>query len=321
VHRILVDCDTGIDDAIALLYLADLMHRDEVELTAIGSVHGNVSAATGATNTLRVLELAGHDTVPVAVGAARPLAQELHIATDVHGIDGLGAIPAAVAAGRPVDGSAAEQLVRLARAHPGELTVLALGPLTNLGLALLIEPELPRLVREVVVMGGALDVAGNISGAAEANVWHDPEAAELVLAAGWPLVLVPLDASMSTELDADWLTRLAAADGPIPRFATDVLEYYVDFYSRWLGRRNCVIHDALAAMITVDRTIARYERSAVRVELRGEHTRGATVWDRRERIADLLGADSRPAVDVAVACDVSAFQERLFEALVARPHS
>jgi purine nucleosidase len=312
---ILLDCDTGVDDAVAMLYLATLIRRGEAELAAVGTVHGNVSAETAAYNSLRVLELAGLGEVPVAVGAARPMAQQLHVAADVHGRDGLGETYPPAPAGRPVDGTAAGQLVRLARSRPGELTVVAIGPLTNLGLALLLEPELPGLVREVVVMGGALDACGNVTGHAEANIWHDPEAAELVLSAGWPLVLVPLDATMPTAVDAGWLARLAAADSEFARFAAAVLEHYVGYYTRWLGRRTCVIHDALAVMAAVDPSIAEYEESQVRVELRGEHTRGATVWDRRPGSAEILGADPRPAVKVAVGSDVAAFQDRLLAAL------
>jgi purine nucleosidase len=315
VPRILIDCDTGVDDAITLFYLAKLIRRGDVELIAAGSVHGNVTAEVGALNTLRVLELAGHGDVPVTVGAARPMAQPLHVATAVHGDDGLGQTYPPAPAGRPAEGTAAEQIVRLARAHPGELTLLAIGPLTNLGLALLLDPELPALVREVVVMGGALDYAGNITSHAEANIWHDPEAAELVLSAGWPVVLVPLDATMPTEVGPEWLDRLAAADGEIARFSAGVIEHYAGYYTRWLGRRTCVIHDALAAMIAVDPAIARYEEAPVRVELRGEHTRGSTVWDRRPPILD-VPPDTRPVVKVAVGCDVAAFQDRLLASLL-----
>lgn len=317
--KILIDCDPGVDDAIALLYLARLVRErpGEVELVAAGTVHGNVSAETGARNARWLLELGGIHGVPVAVGAARPMAQPLHLAVEVHGYDGLGGARPSDAPATPAfaDTTAAEQIVRMARAHPGELTLLAIGPLTNLALALLLEPKLPGLVRDVVVMGGALDAPGNVTSHAEANIWHDPEAAELVLSAGWPVVLVPLDATMPTEVGTEWLARLAAADGDIPRFASAALEHYVTYYSRWLGRRACVIHDALAAMIAVDRAIARVETAPVAVELRGTHTRGATVWDRRPGVADSLGDDARPAVTVAVGSDIAAFHERLLRAL------
>jgi len=310
--KILLDCDTGVDDALALLYLAPLIRSGEVELVAAGTVHGNVAPETGALNTLRVLERAGIHGVPVAVGAARPLAQPVELAADVHGTDGLGDLNLPEPVARPQEISAAEQLVRLARAHPGELTLLAIGPLTNLAIGLLLEPALPTLFRSVVIMGGALDHPGNITGHAEANIWHDPEAAELVLAASWPITLVPLDVTHANALDAVWLDRLAAGEGEVARFATQVLGFYAGVYEGLLGVRGVVIHDALAAMLALDPSLGEYAERPVRVELRGERTRGATLWDRRLRSDD----DDRPLVKVAVRADTAVFQERLLTSLL-----
>lgn len=309
----LYDCDTGIDDAMTLLYLASLVRASDAELVGVGTVHGNIDPRTGALNTLRVLEAAGAaDGVPVAVGADRPMAQDVHYALDWHGTDGLGDTHLPEPAGRPVGEPAAAQIVRLARARPGELTLLATGPLTNLGAALLLEPELPRLVRDVVVMGGAFDHPGNITTHAEANIWHDPEAADLVFAAGWPVVLVPLDATHPTAVHDDWLDRLAAHDGQVARFAARVLEFYATAYTPTLRRRGAVIHDALAAMLAVDPGLGEYAHRPVRVELRGELTRGTTVWDARS----IPAADDRRPVKIAVGSDVPVFQERLLAALL-----
>jgi len=310
--RILLDCDTGIDDALALLYLAPLVKTGEVELVAVGTVHGNVAPETGALNTLRVLEGAGVRDVPVAVGAARPMAQAVSLAADVHGTDGLGEVGLGGPEGRPAEISAPEQIVRLGRANPGELTLLAIGPLTNLAIALLLEPGLPRLFREVVIMGGAFSHHGNITSHAEANVWHDPEAAELVLAAGWPITLVPLDVTHATVLDGAWLDRLAAGESEEARLATRILTFYTKVYERSLGMRGVVIHDALAAMLALEPTLGEYVERPVRVELRGERTRGTTLWDRR-RHAD---EDDRPAVKVAVGVDVETFRDRLLASLL-----
>ena len=310
--RILLDCDTGIDDAITLLYLAALVRSGEAELVAVGTVHGNVAPDAGALNTLRVLERAGLTGVPVAVGAARPLAQEVHYAHAWHGTDGLGETHLPEPAGRPAETSAPEQIVRLARAHPGRLTLLAIGPLTNLAIALLLEPALPELFREVVVMGGAFHHQGNITSHAEANVWHDPEAAELVLGAGWPVTLVPLDATHPTVVDGAWLDRLAAADSEVARFAVRILDFYVTAYTPTLDARGAVIHDALAAMLAVDPSLGEYAERPVRVELRGERTRGTTLWDRRTYADE----GDRPAVRVALRADAAEFQERLLKSLL-----
>jgi len=310
---ILLDCDTGIDDALTLLYLAALVKAGDAELVAAGTVHGNVDPRAGALNTLRVLERAGLDGVPVAVGAVAPMAQPATYAHEFHGTDGLGETGLASPEGQLADVSAPEQIIRLARARPGELTLVAVGPLTNLGIALLLEPGLPGLLRQVVVMGGAFDHPGNVTGHAEANIWHDPEAAELVFAADWPVMLVPLDATHPTAVDGAWLDRLAAADGEVARFARQVLQFYVTAYEPFLGMRGAVIHDALAAMLAVDPSLGEYIERPVRVELRGEHTRGATLWDRRPTLA---GEPARPAVRVAVRADAAAFRERLLASLI-----
>lgn len=311
MSTVLFDCDTGIDDAITLLYLASLVRAGEAELIGVGTVHGNVDSRTGALNTLRVLELAGVEGVPVAVGASRPMAQDVHYAVEWHGADGLGGTGPPEPAGRPVTEPAAAQIVRMARARPGEVTLLATGPLTNLGAALLLDSELPSLVREVVVMGGAFDHPGNVTTHAEANIWHDPEAADLVFAADWPVVLVPLDATHPTAVGDRWLDALAAHDSDIARFAARILDFYVTAYTPTLKRRGAVVHDALAAMLAVDPALGTYVERPVRVELRGELTRGTTVWDARSLPAE----DHRRAVRVAVGSDVGAFQDRLLAAI------
>lgn len=310
--KILLDCDTGIDDAITLLFLASLIRAGDAELAGVGTVHGNVDPRTGALNTLRLLELTGVANVPVAIGAARPLAQNVHYAAEFHGADGLGETRMPAPAGDPVDAAAPEQIVRLARAHPGELTLLAIGPLTNLAVALLLEPRLPELISEVVIMGGAFDHPGNITTHAEANVWHDPEAADLVFGAGWPIVLVPLDATHPTAVDAGWLDRLAAAGTAVTGFASRILDFYATAYTPILGRRGCVIHDALAAMVSVDPALGDYAVRPIHVETRGERTRGATLWDARAAPTPAARRD----VKVLVRSDATAFRDTLLGAIV-----
>lgn len=290
---VICDGDHGIDDALATLLLAG--HRD-VTIAAVGTVHGNTGAANAAANAMQVLDVAGLPDVPVAVGARRPLAQPVHVSALVHGHDGLGG--AAVPSGRaPSTESAAEQLVRLARTDPGRYTVLATGPLTNVALALLLEPALPRLARRIVVMGGALDVPGNITAVAEANVAHDPEAADLVLTSGADVTLVPLDATMATWLTQPDLDRLAAGTGRRARFASAILRHYLGFYSSY-GRAGCPLHDETAAALVVSPDLGRHLELPLRVELRGADTRGMVVADRRP------GAPAgTPPVRVAVGVD------------------
>lgn len=314
--RIILDTDPGVDDALAIMYLAA---QEDAEIVAVGSVHGNVPAPLGALNALRVLELVGLNP-PVTVGAARPLAQPLQTAEFVHGDDGLGGHAGPEPRACPAPGSSAEQLVRLARAHPGELTLLALGPLTNVALAVLLEPDLPNLLRSVVVMGGAVTVPGNITPYADANFYHDPEAADLVLGAGFPeLILVGLDATEQARVGIDWLAALGQRSGPRASFAKKLLDHYGQFYAKMLGEHSCMLHDPLAAAIMLDQKLAGYRKMPLGVELTGTHTRGQVVSDLRSISSDAYistkaGADRIP-VKVVDKVDVATFLDQMLASL------
>ena len=274
------DCDTGIDDSLALGYLVE---SPEIEVVGIGSVSGNTDAARAARNTLDVLALAGISGVPVAVGAHDPLrGSYAGGAPHVHGDNGIGGIVLPTSPETPVDGSAAELLVRLAREHAGELRVLAVGPFTNLALALDLEPRLPELVADVVVMGGAALAPGNISAVAEANVANDPEAARVVLEAPWPVTLVPLDVTMVNLLEESDRRVLLAAERPLPQALGAILDLYFDFYRPIFGRRCSALHDPLAAAIVtggVRATLAPVVR--VGVDDSDGPGRGQTICDLR----------------------------------------
>ncbi|OOC56823.1 MULTISPECIES: nucleoside hydrolase [Nocardiopsis] len=288
--RVFVDCDPGIDDAVALAYLAA---RPEVEIIGVGTVFGNNSVDVTADNALRLLELYGRPDTPVAVGAARPLVQPPRLAAHVHGGNGLGDVELPEPTGKPVGETAAELLVRLVRENPGEVDVLAVGPLTNLAIALGLEPELPRLVRRLVVMGGAVRVPGNVSSHAEANIANDPEAAEAVLAAGFDLDLVALDITMKTVATTEWLEELKTVPGERAERTSAFLDFYADFYAGLFGVRQCAMHDPLAAAVLVDPDLVTEAFEApLRVELAGTLTRGMTVADLRPRPR---GDDRRPA--------------------------
>lgn len=183
------DCDTGIDDSVALAYL---LASPEIEIVGIGTVSGNVSAASAADNTLRLLALADRNDVPVAIGAHDPLGGTFDGgAPHVHGANGIGGIAIPAATSRPVDEDAADLLIRLSRQYEGELEVLTVGPLTNIGLALQRDPELPGRVARVTAMGGAALVPGNITAVAEANIGNDPEAAAALAVGGMEAAVAP----------------------------------------------------------------------------------------------------------------------------------
>ncbi|GAA4939581.1 nucleoside hydrolase [Streptomonospora halophila] len=308
--RIYVDCDPGIDDALALAYVTA---QPDVELVGVGSVFGNNLVPTTTDNALRLLELYGRPDVPVARGAGRALAQPPRPALHVHGENGLGEVELPEPAAAPVELSAAETLVRSARSAPGEIDVLALGPLTNIALALSIEPDLPRLLRRVVVMGGAVRAPGNTAPLAEANVASDPEAADVVLGAGFDTTLVALDVTMRTVADGDWLDGLDRVAGRRAETTAAILRFYTDWYSGMFGVRQCAMHDPLAAAVLIDPTLVTDAVEVpVRVELRGEHTRGQTVADLR---LNRDRTDGRPAVTLVGDVDGEAFFKRMTDAL------
>ncbi|MEV4346420.1 nucleoside hydrolase [Actinoplanes sp. NPDC049596] len=234
-----LDCDTGIDDAIAVAYL--LAHPG-VELNGIGTVNGNTSAVQAARNTLGLLALAGRDDIPVAVGEG----EIKRGAKAVHGDNGVGGavLPAG---GSPDPRTAVQLLLDLSRQHAGELHLLATGPCTNLAQALAEDPGLPGRIASVTVMGGAVRVPGNVTPRAEANIGDNPAAAAAVFGAAWPVTLVPLDVTLQhrwTERD-----RASLTDTPLTRALAGMLPAYLDFYEGRTGTRAVPLHDPLAAAI------------------------------------------------------------------------
>ncbi|MFG3552544.1 nucleoside hydrolase [Streptomyces sp. NPDC047725] len=278
---LLVDCDTGIDDAVALLYLC---RTEGVDLRAVTTVAGNTSAERAARNTLQVLEVAGRTDIPVAAGAGTTLRGDtLSEAAFVHGDGGLGGVslPEPTA---PLDRRhAVDLIIDTARQAGGELDILATAPLTNLALALRKEPGLPALIRHVTVMGGAVHHPGNITAVAEANIGHDPEAADAVLTADWDLTLVPLDVTMRENLTEEHRQRLLACGTPVGRLAGEALDFYFAFHEETaLPFRGSACHDPLAAGIAVGEVTPKTApRLHVTVDTADGAARGALVADTR----------------------------------------
>ena len=293
-----LDCDTGIDDSLALLYL---LRSPQVALRGIGSVHGNIDAAQAARNTLDLLALAGAD-VPVAVGLTDPRAGTYAGgAPDVHGDNGIGGVALPPAAREPAAESAAEMLVRLAAEHPGELEVLAVGPLTNLAAALDLDPGLPAKVRRVVVMGGAAQTSGNVSAVSEANIHNDPEAAAAVVEAPWEVLLVPLDVTMRNRFTEEDQAALLESGDPAAKAVGAMLDHYFDFYQGVYGDRGCALHDPLAAALLVGEVRAtRAPAVPVVVDATRGPGRGQTLCDLRHQRGgpvDVPGAHVRVVLE------------------------
>jgi purine nucleosidase len=279
---IYLDCDTGIDDALALAYLLADPHA---EIVGIGTVSGNIDAAQAARNTLDLLALAQREGIPVAVGAGVPQSGIPHSgAPHVHGANGIGNIVLPRSEQAPGDESAAEMLVRLAHRHRGELRVVAIGPLTNLAAALRLDGRIADFVREVTIMGGAALVPGNVSAVAEANIANDPEAAADVFRATWPITLVPLDVTMDHTLHESDRIRMLSSDRPVASRIGEMLDVYFEFYESTFGRRTSALHDPLAAAIacgTVIPTVAPLV--SVVVDDTIGPGRGQTICDLRGR--------------------------------------
>ena len=278
---LLVDCDTGVDDAIALLYL---LAGPDVEVCAITTVFGNSSAAAAARNSLIVLDVAGRtDAIPVAKGCEVSLTGERPPpATHVHGHGGLGGLEMGEPLGRVAAQSGAELIVEVARQRPGEVYLLATAPLTNVAVALRMEPQLPQLLAGLTIMGGAAMAPGNITPAAESNIWRDPEAAQAVLSAPWRTTLVPLDATMRELMTESQRLEMAASGSLVGRFAAAVLEHYFEFYASVFGRKSCPCHDILAAAIAAGDVVPKRAMTiGVTVDTSHGPGRGATICDTR----------------------------------------
>lgn len=310
---LLMDVDTGIDDALALMLA---VRSPEVELVGVGTVAGNVGALLAARNTLRVLEAVGADRVPVAVGAHGPLLEPFQDATWVHGHDGLGGSGLADPAGAPTEEHAVDQLLRLSHDHASELTVVAVGPLTNLALALRVDPSMASRLRRIVVMGGSARVGGNLAAWAEANIGHDPEAADIVFRAEVARTMVGLDVTTQVGLDDDAVAQFASSEDPAAKLAAAILPHYLDVYERWTGERRCALHDPLAVAAVARPDVVLTRPLHVGVETAGKLTRGMTVVDLRGLLPGV--PPDVPLTDVALEVRGDTFERLLRERLMGR---
>ena len=301
-HRILLDVDTGIDDALAIIYLAA---SAEVEFVAAGSVHGNVDARRAALNTLRVLEVCGYNDVPVALGAAQPLAQPLRVASYVHGADGLGDVDEPAPAGAPSGEQAADQIIRLGHESPDALDLVAVGPLTNLALAVQQDAQALTRFKSVTIMGGSGPQERDWGAVPmDANIDHDPEAADLVFSASDQITMVGTNLSAYIELPASGLDELQGAPHPHSALAARISEFYAGFHERWTGRRGIKLWDPLAAAVLLDPTLvdAAFD-SPVDVIKTEQGFRAVGLDDRRSDGR----FDARPDVRIVTAVDSGRF--------------
>lgn len=261
-HKIILDTDPGIDDAMAIFFA---FQSPDIDVLGLTTVYGNVPVTMSARNALTLCELAGQD-IPVTQGVGMPwVGPESTYAHFVHGDDGFGNIDFP-ASKRSLDPrSSAQFIVDTARQYPGEVTIVAIGPLGNLALALRLEPDLPKLVKGVAIMGGAAFVPGNVTPVAEANIWNDAHAAEIVFAADWELTMFGLDVTTAAPFMPEFLDELAEKNETLGGFVRDSSQFYVDFYSQGREDRICYFHDAMPLAYLVNPELFEITSGHVRV--------------------------------------------------------
>ncbi|MDQ6713511.1 MAG: nucleoside hydrolase [Candidatus Dormibacteraeota bacterium] len=300
-RKIILDCDPGHDDAMAIL----LAHGNpEIELLAITTVAGNQTLEKTTLNARRVSTVAGID-LPIAAGCDRPLTRELRTAAYIHGESGLDG-PAFGEPTVPVDGRhAVDLLIELVMSSSGDIALVPTGPLTNIAMAVRKEHRMVNKVQEIVLMGGAY-TRGNASPAAEFNIAVDPEAAAIVFTAGWPLTMVGLDLTHQALATPAVLQRIAALGTPISKIAVQLMEFFRESYRRQAGFDAPPVHDPCAVARVIDATVMQCADAHVAIETRGEFTSGMTVTD---------FASGQPNAKVATQLDVDKFWDLMVDAI------
>jgi inosine-uridine nucleoside N-ribohydrolase len=267
-NPLIIDTDPGVDDAIAILFA---LASPELDVVGITTVFGNADVATTTRNAFAILDAAGRPDIPVARGAADPIAGPYAGAVPhIHGFDGLGdAGVSSTARDAIAPVPAAEFIWQTASAMPGQLTLVALGPLTNLALALRLHPDLPRLVAQVVIMGGNALAPGNATPCAEANIHNDPEAADLVFGAEWPVTMVGLDVTEKAIMSGSEIDRISASHEPRNKLLAGAIPLYQKFVERTNTVDGIFLHDPSAMAFLVAPSLFQIERWPIRVERQG----------------------------------------------------
>ncbi len=271
--RVIIDTDPGVDDALALLLA---MRSPELKIEAITPVAGNVPLELTLPNALRMVEIAGRSFIPVAAGAKGPLMRRLVTAAYVHGENGLGGAVFPEPTTKPIAEPAAQVIRQIVRKYPGEVTLLPIGPLTNIATALNLDSELAGMVRGIVMMGGSLS-GGNITPAAEFNVYVDPEAARIVFQSGIPITMVGLDATRKTSLTEEHVRVLESAQNLVSQAAAKIGRYAINHNRERGFLVGPNMHDSLAVAGFLDPSLLTLKEYYIDVETTGELTAGETL--------------------------------------------
>ena len=300
-EKVIFDTDPGIDDALALLLLAA---SPEVELRAITVTHGNTSQEKCLRNALQLVELAGIQEVPVIRGATEPLVKELSVAEETHGDGGLGyaVLPPSTVMAHST--RAHDVIIQEIEKNPGEITILAVGPMTNVALALLKKPSIAGKLKRIISMGGAIHYPGNATPQSEYNVYCDPEAFDIVVKAGIDFTLVPLDVTYQCIFTTEHLARITSARDDIKRFIADSTRFYMEFHASHQDIQGCAINDPLAAALLLDPSLVTNRDYFLTIELQSPTSKAKTIVDHYGALKKSPNAKVAMEVDVVKFMDL-----------------
>ncbi len=312
MSKLIIDTDPGIDDSMAIqLALAS----KEFEILGLTTIFGNVNVDLATTNALRLLQLAHKTEIPVAKGVSKPLQGEFTGGVPfVHGDDGQGNTWQPHSTLSPINTPADEFIIEQILKFPKQVTIAALGPLTNLALALSKKPEIQLMVKEIVLMGGNAFCAGNATPAAEANMLSDPHAADIVMGAKWPITLVGLDVTHKTILLNETINQISQYNAPLNNYVMQAYQFYLDFFRRVNKIDGTYVHDASVFAYLIDRTLYKTVKHPIRVETQeclskgktwpslgdSDHEEGEALqpWKNRPKVTICVDVDSKKVIEL-----------------------
>jgi uridine nucleosidase len=285
------------------------LRSPELEVLGLTSVFGNTCGDFTAQNALRLVELEGYESIPVSRGSDVPLVMPLEdLGTMVHGEDGMGNTNQPLPKGKVIKKSAAEFIIETVHTYPGEVTLASIGPLTNIALALKIDPAIVNLTKKVVLMGGAVSRPGNISPTAEANIYHDPHAADVVMRAGWPLVMVGLDVTQQVVMTSSFLEDICKVNNPVTNLMRRILPFYQGFHDTLFGTGGDVFtHDPSVIAYLLNPDLFHTESVSVFVEMEGR-CKCQTIadwhnpWERRPEFEVCMDVEAAGVLDLLKEC-------------------
>lgn len=305
-QKIILDCDPGHDDALAILLAG---HHPQIELLAITTVAGNQSVDKTTLNALKVCSLAGLRSIPIARGMDRPLVVPAQHAADIHGESGLDGPDIPAPEIEPVSKHAVDLLIELLLQSAGDITLVPTGPLTNIAMAMRQEPAILPKIKGISLMGGAIGL-GNVTSSAEFNIYADPHAAAIVFGCGRPITMCPLEVTHQALATEQVVSRLRAAQRPVATLAADLLGFFAETYRKVFDFPAAPVHDPCAVAAVIDPTIIKSKLVRVEIETRGEWTRGRTA-------CDMYGSLSQtPNAQVGYALEVERFWDMLIAAIL-----